>query len=61
MLDQGGKIIDNKLIGNIVYALAISNDIENSLNIVKKMDMGFDFSQSLINIANEISLQQVGR
>ena len=61
MLDQGWKIIDNKLIGNIVYALAISNDIENSLNIVKKMDMGFDFSQSLINIANEISLQQVGR
>ena len=45
---------DNKLIGNKLYALAISNDIENSLNIVKKMDMGFDFSQSLINIANEI-------
>ena len=37
MLDQGGTIIDNKLIGNIVYALAISNDIENSLNIVKNI------------------------
>ena len=36
----------------------ITKDIENSLNIVKTMDLGFDYSQALINIANEISLQQ---
>ena len=58
MFDQGGGIVDNKFIGIIVYALAIAKDIENSLNIVKTMDLGFDYSQALINIANEINLQQ---
>ena len=58
MLKLGGKIIDNKLIGKIAYAQAISGDIENSLLTTKKMDIGFDFSQVLINIASQISLQQ---
>ena len=58
MLKLGGKIIDNKLIGKIAYAQAISGDIENSLLTTKKMDIGFDFSQVLINIATQISLQQ---
>ena len=58
MFDQGGKIIDNKFTGIIVYALAISEDIENSLKIIKKMELGFDYSQALINTANQISFQQ---
>ena len=44
--------------GNIAYAQAISGDIENSLNTLKKMKVGFDFSQTLISIANQINLQQ---
>ena len=58
MLKQGGKIIDNKFIGQIVYAQAISGDIKNSLKNLKIMKLGFDYSQALINIANEISFQQ---
>ena len=58
MLEHGGKIIDNKFIGKIAYAQAISGDIENSLNTIKSMELGFDYSQALINIANKISLQQ---
>jgi len=58
MLEQGGKIIDNKFMGNIAYAQAISGDIENSLNTLKKMKVGSDFSQTLISIANQINLQQ---
>jgi len=58
MLEHGGKIIDNKFIGKIAYAQAISGDIENSLNTIKTMELGFDYSQALINIANKISLQQ---
>ena len=54
MLQLGGNIIDNKFIGRIAYAQAISGDIENSLKTTKKMDIGFDFSQTLINIANQI-------
>ena len=57
MLQLGGNIIDNKFIGRIAYAQAISGDIENSLKTTKKMDIGFDFSQTLINIANQITLQ----
>ena len=59
MLVHGGKIIDNKFIGKIAYAQAISGDIENSLNTIKTMELGFDYSQTLINIANQINLQQV--
>ena len=59
MLKQGGKIIDNKFMGKIAYAQAISGDIENSLNTIKKMEVGFDFSQALIYIASQINLQQV--
>ncbi len=58
MLEQGGKIVDNKFIGILAYAQAISGDIENALNTTKKMNVGFDFSQALINIANQISLQR---
>jgi len=58
MLEHGGKIIDNKFIGKIAYAQAISGDIENSLNTIKRMELGFDYSQALINIANKINLQQ---
>ena len=58
MLEQGGKVIDNKFIGMLAYAQAISGDIKNALNTTKKMNVGFDFSQVLINIANQISLQQ---
>ena len=58
MFDEGGKIVDNKFTGIIVYALAISKDIENSLNIIKTMELGFDYSQALINTANQISFQQ---
>ena len=58
MLEQGGKIIDNKFMGMLAYAQAISGDIKNALNTTKKMNVGFDFSQVLINIANQISLQQ---
>ena len=58
MLEHGGKIIDNKFIGKIAYAQAISGDIENSLNTIKTMELGFDYSQALINIANKINLQQ---
>ena len=58
MLEHGGKIIDNKFIGQIAYAQAISGDIENSLNTIKRMELGFDYSQALINIANKINLQQ---
>ena len=58
MLVHGGKIIDNKFIGKIAYAQAISGDIENSLNTIKTMELGFDYSQALINIANKINLQQ---
>ena len=61
MLEHGGKIIDNKFIGQIVYAQAISGDIKNSLKNLKIMKLGFDYSQALINIANHISLQQVDR
>ena len=57
MLQLGGNIIDNKFIGRIAYAQAISGDIENSLKTTKKMDIGFDFSQTLINLANQITLQ----
>ena len=53
------EIIDNKFMGNIAYAQAISGDIENSLNTIKKMEVGFDFSQALIYIASQINLQQV--
>ncbi len=59
MLEQGGKIVDNKFIGILAYAQAISGDIENALNTTKKMNVGFDFSQALINIANQINLQRV--
>ena len=59
MLELGGRIIDNKFLGQIAYAQAITGDIENSLLTTKKMDIGFDFSQVLINIAKQISLQQV--
>ena len=58
MLEQGGKIIDNKFMGMLAYAQAISGDTKNALNTTKKMNVGFDFSQVLINIANQISLQQ---
>jgi hypothetical protein len=61
MLEQGGKIIDNKFIGQIAYAQAISGDIKNSLKTLKKMELGIDYSQAMINIANHISLQQVDR
>ena len=57
MLQLGGNIIDNKFIGRIAYAQAISGDIENSLKTTKKLGIGFDFSQTLINIANQITLQ----
>jgi len=59
MLKQGGKIIDNKFVGKIAYAQAISGDIENSLKTLKKMELGIDYSQAIINIANQISLRQV--
>ena len=58
MLKQGGKIIDNKFVGKIAYAQAISGDIENSLKTIKNMELGFDYSQILINIANQVSLPQ---
>ncbi len=58
MLEQGGTIIDNKLMGTIAYAQAISGDIKNSLNTIKEMEIGFDLSQTLINIANEVNSQQ---
>ena len=58
MLEQGGKIIDNKFTGKIVYALAISKDIENSLNIIKTMELDFDYSRALINTASQIIFQQ---
>ena len=61
MLEHGGKIIDNKFIGQIAYAQAISGDIKNSLKTLKKMELGIDYSQAMINIANHISLQQVDR
>ena len=57
MLTQGGKIIDNKIIGQIAYAQAISGDIENALITVKKMTVGFDLSETLINIARQTNLQ----
>ena len=57
----GAKELASKMLqlgGNIIaYAQAISGDIENSLKTTKKMDIGFDFSQTLINIANQITLQ----
>ena len=58
MLNLGGKIIDNKFLGRIAYAQAITGDIENALITTKKMSYGFDLSQTLISIANQISLQQ---
>ena len=58
ILNLGGKIVDNKLLGKIAYSQAISEDVENALITVKKMNMGFDLSQTLINIANQIILQQ---
>ena len=58
MLEHGGKIIDNKFLGRIAYVQAISGNIEDSLNIIKTMELGFDYSQALINIAHEISFQQ---
>ena len=61
MLEQGGKIIDNKFIGKIAYAQAISGDIKNSLNTIKEMEIGFDLSQTLINIANQIYPQREDR
>ena len=61
MLEQGGKIIDNKFIGKIAYAQAISGDIKNSLNTIKEMEIGFDLSQTLINIANQINPQREDR
>jgi tetratricopeptide (TPR) repeat protein len=58
MLEHGGKIIDNKFLGKIAYAQAISGNIGGSLNIIKTMELGFDYSQALINIAHEINFQQ---
>ena len=58
MLEHGGKIIDNKFLGRIAYVQAISGNIGDSLNIIKTMELGFDYSQALINIAHEISFQQ---
>ena len=58
MLEHGGKIIDNKFLGKIAYAQAISGNIGGSLNIIKTMELGFDYTQALINIAHEINFQQ---
>ncbi len=57
MLKYGGKIMDNKFFGKIAFAQAISGDIYNALDTSKKMSLGFDFCQTLINIATHISLQ----
>ena len=58
MLEHGGKIIDNKFLGRIAYVQAISGNIGDSLNIIKTMELGFDYSQALINTANQNSFQQ---
>ena len=49
--------MDNKFFGMIAFAQAISGDIYNALDTSKKMSLGFDFCQTLINIATHISLQ----
>ena len=58
ILNLGGKIIDNKFIGDIATILSISGDIDNSLKIVKKMKFRVDLTQTLINLAKEINPQQ---
>ena len=58
ILNLGGKIIDNKFIGDIATILSISGDIDNSLKIVKKMKFSVDLTQTLINLAKEINPQQ---
>ena len=58
ILNLGGKIVDNKFIGNIATILSVSGDIDNSLKTVKRMKFSVALSQTLINIAQEINLQQ---
>ena len=58
LINHGGKIVDTKLLGKIANAQAICGDFENSLISLNKMELGFDFSQTLINIANYFSPQQ---
>ena len=54
----GGEIVDNKFLGKIAYAQAISGQLESALITVKKMNVGVDLSETLINITNHINLQQ---
>ena len=58
MMKLGGEIVDNKFLGKIAYAQAISGQLESALITVKKMNVGVDLSETLINITNHINLQQ---
>ena len=45
----------------IILPTLLEQNIKNSLKTLKKMELGIDYSQAMINIANHISLQQVDR
>lgn len=58
ILNFGGKILDNKLISELATVQSISGDIENSFKTINLVVPSVDLSESLINIAIHISLQQ---
>mgnify|MGYP001177099330 CR=1 FL=1 len=59
LINHGGKIIDTKILGKIASAQAICGEFEDSLISLNKMSLGFDFSQTIIDIANYFNPQRV--
>ena len=58
ILNFGGTILDNKFLSKIAVIQSISGDIENSFKTINNVTPSVDLSESLINIAIHINLQQ---
>ena len=58
LLNFGGTILDSKFMSKIATIQSIAGDIENSFKTINQVSPSIDLSESLINIAIHINLQQ---
>ena len=58
LLNFGGTILDSKFMSKIATIQSIAGDIENSFKTINQVSPSIDLSESLINIAININLQQ---
>ena len=58
LLNFGGTILDSKFMSKIATIQSLAGDIENSFKTINQVSPSIDLSESLINIAININLQQ---